>query len=64
MTDVTADVLAIKAVIAVLISELDDDARGEFCDAASDVIRNYTLHDDDVKQGAIASIANMMDKAA
>jgi hypothetical protein len=48
MNDMTADVLAIKAVIAVLIAQLDDDARGEFCDAASDVIRNWSKHSEEL----------------
>jgi hypothetical protein len=62
MTDtMTADILAIKSVIAVLIADLDDDAVSELRDAASDVIKNYSLHSEETKREATDRVANLLD---
>jgi uncharacterized protein (UPF0147 family) len=60
----TADILAIKAVIAVLISELDDDVTRQLRDAATDVVRNYSRHSEETKREATERIANLLDLAA
>jgi hypothetical protein len=65
MTDtMTADILAIKSLIAVLVADLDDDAVGQLRDAASDVIKNYSLHSEEIKREATERIANLLDLAA
>jgi len=63
-TTTTADILAIKAVIAVLISELDDDSIGQLRASAAEVIERFTLHPDSVKRQAISAVDNMLDVAA
>jgi hypothetical protein len=55
-TNTIADVLAIKSVIAVLISELDVNAIGQLRDAASDVIRNYSKHSEETKREATETL--------
>jgi hypothetical protein len=51
-------------LIAVLIADLDDDAIGQLRDAASDVIRNYRPHSEEIKRAATERVANLLDLAA
>jgi hypothetical protein len=61
MTNTTADILAIKAVIAVLIADLDDESIDQLRGSAAEVIQRFTLHPDSVKQQAISAVDNMLD---
>jgi hypothetical protein len=58
-----SDILAIKAVLAVLISDLDKESIDSLRSSAADVIQHFTLHPHSVKQEAIGAIDNMLDVA-
>lgn len=58
---IRADVLAIKALLCTLLSELDDDSIQSLHVCASDLIRNASLSPQSVKDEAVVGLDNLLD---
>jgi hypothetical protein len=56
-----SDILALKAILSVILLEMDEDSLESLRTSAAGVIAKYSKHSEQIKQDAVAAVANVLD---